>query len=90
MIGFCGGRRPVEKRAGRWKYAVRTDAIELFGLWKWKGQQRWEMVGGRTWADKKKKKRKKRRRRRGGGGGKEEEEEEEEKKEEDEETEKEE
>jgi len=35
-----GGSRPVEKRAGRWKYAVRRDAIELFELRNWKAEAR--------------------------------------------------
>ena len=37
MVGYFGGRRPVEKRASRWKYVVTRDTIELFDLRNWKG-----------------------------------------------------
>jgi hypothetical protein len=33
-------KKPVEKRAGRWKYAVRRDSIELFELRNWKAATR--------------------------------------------------
>ena len=36
MAGYFGGSKPVEKRAGRRKYAVRRDSIESFELRKWK------------------------------------------------------
>jgi hypothetical protein len=37
MAGYFGGRRSDEKRAGRWKCAVKKKTIKFFELRKCKG-----------------------------------------------------